>query len=97
MAGRPNREYSPLPRTTVDGEPWQALARCRGAGQHYFFAPDREQDRARVERERAAKSICAGCPVRSTCLGHALTAHESHGIWGGLSERDRKDLLTTLP
>ena len=41
---------------------------------------------------REAKKICAGCPVRQKCLDHALANHERHGIWGGLSERDRRKL-----
>lgn len=38
----------------------------------------------------AAKGICRGCPVRLDCLAAGL--HEQHGVWGGLSERQRRRL-----
>jgi WhiB family redox-sensing transcriptional regulator len=39
---------------------------------------------------RDAKRVCAGCPVRSECLEYALGNDERFGIWGGLSERERR-------
>jgi WhiB family redox-sensing transcriptional regulator len=41
---------------------------------------------------RAAKAVCAGCPVTADCLEYALTAGERWGVWGGLSERERRRL-----
>jgi WhiB family redox-sensing transcriptional regulator len=41
---------------------------------------------------REAKKICAGCPVRAECLESALANDERFGIWGGLSERERRRL-----
>ena len=43
---------------------------------------------------RAAKAVCAGCPVRAQCLEHALAHDERFGVWGGLSERERRRLKT---
>ena len=40
-----------------------------------------------------AKSICALCPVRQACLEFALTTREKHGVWGGLTERERRRVL----
>jgi WhiB family transcriptional regulator, redox-sensing transcriptional regulator len=40
-----------------------------------------------------AKRICAGCPVKFECLEYALDHAERHGVWGGLSERQRRKLL----
>jgi WhiB family redox-sensing transcriptional regulator len=40
----------------------------------------------------AAKLVCRDCPVRSGCLEYALTHDERFGIWGGLSEKERKKL-----
>lgn len=40
-----------------------------------------------------AKRVCAGCPVRITCAEFALTGGDPHGVYGGLSERDRRRLL----
>jgi len=44
---------------------------------------------------REAKAVCAGCPVRAQCLEHALAHDERFGVWGGLSERERRRLKTT--
>lgn len=66
-----------------DRPAWFAAAACATAPIDWFF-PDRGQDSSR------AKDICAACPVRELCLEHFL--HERHGIWGGLSERQRRQL-----
>ena len=44
--------------------------------------------RGDVPGVRAAKAVCAGCPVRAPCLADGMDTH--HGIWGGLSERERR-------
>lgn len=41
---------------------------------------------------REAKKICHGCPVRSKCLDYAIETGERFGIWGGVSERERRKL-----
>ena len=41
---------------------------------------------------RDAKKICTGCDVRAECLSYALSNDERFGIWGGLSERERRRL-----
>ena len=41
---------------------------------------------------REAKRICSGCEVRAECLDYALAADERFGVWGGLSERERRRL-----
>jgi len=41
---------------------------------------------------REAKAVCAGCPVRAQCLAHALAHGERFGVWGGLSEPERRRL-----
>jgi len=72
-------------------EDWQARAACRGQSAAIFFAPAHfERKEARASRERQAKAVCASCPVRKECLGYALRIHEPHGIWGGLSEVERR-------
>lgn len=51
-----------------------------------LFHPVSEQDRSRIDQ---AKAICAGCPVASSCLEHALRSGD-HGIWGGTTETERR-------
>lgn len=50
-----------------------------------------DSDRA-VDSIAVALEVCAGCPVRITCLNHALDHHEIHGVWGGMSPRARRRL-----
>lgn len=74
---------------------WQARAACRGPESVLFFPPTyAERKEARDERERHAKAICARCPVRTPCLEYATSIREPHGIWGGLTESERRVLLT---
>jgi WhiB family redox-sensing transcriptional regulator len=53
--------------------------------------PERRDDRD--VREAKAKLICADCAVQRECLDVALRVREPHGIWGGLTETERRRLL----
>ncbi len=46
----------------------------------------------RGESARPARQVCAACPVRQQCLDYAITNRIGHGIWGGLTERERRAL-----
>lgn len=71
---------------------WQLQACCRGFSLNMFY-PNPALRSHQVRRlERAAKSICAGCPVRSDCLEHALAGQEKFGVWGGMTAADRATL-----
>jgi len=74
---------------------WQYRAACKGPQSHLFFAPNRlERKDERVTRERTAKAICRQCPVLAECREYALSVREPHGIWGGLNEYERRQLLS---
>jgi WhiB family redox-sensing transcriptional regulator len=64
---------------------WRDDAACRGIDPELFF-PTRGGD------TRQPRAVCADCPVRTDCLEHAITTNEKVGIWGGLSERERRQL-----
>lgn len=64
---------------------WQERALCAQTDPEAFF-PEKGGS------TREAKRICAGCEVRSECLEYALEHDERFGIWGGLSERERRKL-----
>ena len=64
--------------------PWQERARCR---QH-----DPRCSSPRRGFIEEAKRICADCPVRIECLNYALRRDERYGVWGGMSERERRRL-----
>lgn len=82
-----------LPGPNADVWDWQLDAACRGMDSGVFFHPDRERGEARETREAAAKAVCAACPVRTQCLEHALAVREPYGVWGGLSEHERAELI----
>jgi len=63
---------------------------CVGLGD-LFFPPDgREPTLARKAREAQALAVCAGCPVIGECHDEACERNERWGIWGGLTERERR-------
>ena len=64
---------------------WQADALCAQTDPEAFF-PEKGGS------TREAKRVCEGCEVRSECLDYALANDERFGIWGGLSERERRRL-----
>jgi WhiB family redox-sensing transcriptional regulator len=69
---------------------WQLHAACRGMDVNLFFSPLGERGHARERREREARRICSRCPVRRTCAEFAEEAGEPYGVWGGLSETERR-------
>ena len=77
-------------------EVWQLRAACRGPRSTVFFPPASGERRdQRESRETRAKVICGECSVRTECLDYALSIKEPHGIWGGLNEAERLELLAT--
>ncbi|MDO5034497.1 MAG: WhiB family transcriptional regulator [Actinomycetaceae bacterium] len=64
---------------------WQARALCAQTDPEAFF-PEKGGS------TREAKAVCASCEVRAQCLEYALENDERFGIWGGMSERERRRL-----
>ena len=64
---------------------WQTKSNCMGVDPDLFF-PERGAS------TREAKEVCRGCVVREECLEYALSKGEKFGIWGGMSERERRRL-----
>lgn len=80
--------------TALPDRSWQVRALCRGNHSYLFFPPSTvERKEERERREQKAKAICSVCPVRVECLEFALVIREPYGIWGGLTEADRRQLL----
>ena len=86
-------DISRLPGPVADKWEWQLLGACRAVDSELFFHPEGERGPRRSNRERAAKAICAGCPVLLECRSAALAAREPYGVWGGLSEDERVAIL----
>jgi WhiB family transcriptional regulator, redox-sensing transcriptional regulator len=76
---------------------WELDAACRGDKSSTFMPPvGREATDKRQLRETAAKAVCVRCPVRDECLAYALRVDEPIGIWGGLNESERRELVAGL-
>lgn len=71
-------------------EAWQEEALCAQVDPALFF-PEKGGS------TRQAKKVCGECPVREQCLAWAIEAGEEHGVWGGLSERERAAYARTKP
>ena len=87
-------EIRPYPFDALDD--WVHLARCAGQTDLYW-AETTSAERNVINRhggfslaERRAKAMCATCPVRDRCLNWMYTMGEQEGIWGGTTERERK-------
>lgn len=68
---------------------WRVDALCRDTDPDELFVRGAEQNRA--------KMVCMGCPVRTECLAEALDNRIDFGIWGGMTERERRALLRRRP
>lgn len=78
-------------------ESWREQARCWGEDTELFFPP-RDKDKYKIIADQA-KTMCFGangkspCPVLNQCLWYAIDSDEVHGIWGGMSHRERNALV----
>lgn len=74
---------------------WRENAACRDADPELFFPVSDMGPGARQVAE--AKAVCARCPVRAQCLDYALDAALDHGVFGGTTERERRELVRRQP
>lgn len=70
-------------------EDWAPNASCRQAKPDELFVRGAEQNKAKL--------MCTGCPVRAECLAEALDNEIEWGVWGGMTERERRALLRRRP
>lgn len=68
---------------------WTTSAACRASDPDALFVQGAAQNRA--------KAICLACPVRTECLADALDNRIEFGVWGGMTERERRALLRRRP
>lgn len=68
---------------------WAKEGQCRGMDPDALFVQGKDQ--------RAAKLACRGCPVIAECLADALDNRTEFGVWGGMTERERRALLRRRP
>jgi len=70
-------------------KPWASKGACRTSDPDALFVQGAAQNRA--------KAVCRSCPVRMDCLSHALDHKIEFGVWGGMTERERRVLLRSRP
>lgn len=75
--------------TPIWDENWAARAVCRSGAPDELFAKGAAQQTAKV--------VCQGCPVVAECLADALDNRTEYGVWGGMTERERRALLRRRP
>lgn len=73
----------------IDDEHWTSRAACRSGAPDDLFVMGAAQ--------RSARVVCARCPVRLECLVDALDHRIDFGVWGGMTERERRALLRSRP
>jgi WhiB family transcriptional regulator, redox-sensing transcriptional regulator len=82
------------PRRPTDGTPpgggWRDRAGCLGQDPELFFPLG--STGSALDQVNRAKTVCAGCPVRHECLEYALVTNQDAGVWGGLTEDERRTL-----
>jgi WhiB family redox-sensing transcriptional regulator len=87
MTTQTGRDRSPAAHTDSD---WGSLRACRMEDAELFF-PVGDGKEAR-KQEAKAKAVCRRCPVGERCLEWALESKQDFGVWGGLSEKERRRL-----
>lgn len=88
------REPQPLPDIAtlpLDDTTWQAEARCAQSNPEAFY-PEKGMSAREAKRVCNGDTDTAPCPVRAECLKWALDNDERFGVWGGLSERERRKI-----
>lgn len=73
----------------ADDKHWTAFGACRDAAPDDLFVEGAAQ--------RAAREVCAACAVRLECLIDALDHRMVFGVWGGMTERERRALMRRYP
>lgn len=73
----------------IDDRTWAGAAACAQTSPDTLFV--------RGAAQRTARELCFSCPVRSACLVEALSSGTEFGVWGGMTERERRALLKRYP
>lgn len=84
----PSPRADPMVGTSTESD-WTARAACRDTDPDELFVQGAAQNRA--------KTRCVGCVVRTECLADALDNRVEFGVWGGMTERERRALLRRRP
>jgi len=75
---------------------WFEKALCKGLPKYIFYGTYSERPQRKAQREKAAKAICAKCPVILQCREYAANNPE-YGVWGGETEEERYEKGFPVP
>lgn len=75
----------------VKPEKWREESACKGLDPNMFFPGPND-----TEDQEEAHKVCSSCPVTEECMEYALANNIDHGIWGDMSERQRKKFRRNL-
>jgi WhiB family redox-sensing transcriptional regulator len=89
MTIAPSRTARPVAFGAHWVEDWAPLGRCAKSDPDALFVQGAAQ--------QTAKIVCQGCPVIAECLADALDNRTEFGVWGGMTERERRALLRRRP
>ena len=81
-----------LPKPITTRWEWQYQGACIGMDSMRFFHPEGERGSSRRKRDDDAKAVCRTCEVQAVCLQWALDNNQDSGVWGGMSEEERRSL-----
>lgn len=82
-------QRTPVGPSPEDTQDWTHFSACQGSDPEDLFVSGAAQNRAKV--------VCRDCPVRTLCLADALDHRVEFGVWGGMTERERRALLRRNP
>jgi WhiB family redox-sensing transcriptional regulator len=77
----------------ADNWDWQYDGACNGVDPDTFFLDPLVRGKNKRDKEQRAVAVCRTCPVKQTCLDHALTVPEYFGVWGGMTEDQRQEII----
>lgn len=89
MTIAPDRTARPVAYGARWVEDWAPMGRCAKSDPDALFVQGAAQ--------QTAKIVCQGCPVIAECLADALDNRTEFGVWGGMTERERRALLKRRP
>jgi WhiB family transcriptional regulator, redox-sensing transcriptional regulator len=75
---------------------WMDRASCKNAGPVHFFSYRTDADEDTAAARETKETYCKGCVVKGECLNYALLTHQRHGIWGGMTERERTNYKRSI-
>ena len=81
---------------TLETYGWQVQGACRGEDSELFFLDDNLRGSDKQKKILAAKQVCFRCPVRQECLEYSIKARVPYGVWGGLDQDQRAEILKKM-